>query len=288
MPLLRNCEVCIYFDHKKVEISGYPFKLCIFEHLKNGTMSNLITNGKFKYAEIGQGEPLVLLHGLFGELSNFEDTIAYFSTKYRVITPIMPLYTMPIITTSVGALAKYVEQFINHMGLTNINLLGNSLGGHVALVYTEKNSHKVKNLILTGSSGLYENAFGGGFPRREDKEFLRDRIKLTFYDPKFVTDELVDRCHSLVNTRNEVIRILKLAKSAIRHNMEKELPNFTMPTLLIWGKQDNITPPHVAEQFNELLPNATLEWIDKCGHAPMMEQPQQFNSILNSWLEKHS
>ncbi len=253
-------------------------------------MSDIIKDGKFEYAEYGKkdGPALVLLHGLFGELSNFEATINHFSSTYRVITPLMPLYSMPIISTSVGALAKYIEKFIDHMNLNNISLLGNSLGGHVALVYTEKHPEKVKNLILTGSSGLYENAFGGGFPRREDKNFLRDRIRLTFYDERFVTDELVDRCHELVNSRNDIIRILKLAKSAIRHNMEKELPSFNMPTLLLWGKQDNITPPHVAEQFDQLMPNSTLEWIDKCGHAPMMEQPEEFNRILDEWLSKNS
>ena len=250
-------------------------------------MSDLIQDGKFEYLEKGEGTPLVLLHGLFGELSNFEEVIEKFSKDYRVIMPIMPLYSLPIIKTNVSSLAKHIEEFINHLNLNDIILLGNSLGGHVALVYTEKNPEKVSKLILTGSSGLYENAFGGGFPRREDKNFLRDRIRLTFYDPKFVTDKLVDQCHALVNSRSDVIRILKIAKSAIRHNMEKELPNFKMPTLLIWGKNDNITPPHVAEQFDILMPNSELKWIEKCGHAAMMEHPEQFNAILEEWLNKN-
>lgn len=249
-------------------------------------MTNTSENGKFEYIEKGEGTPLVLLHGLFGELSNFEAVIDQFSKDYRVILPQLPLYSLPIIKTSIASLAKYIEQFVEHLNLKDIILLGNSLGGHVALVYTEKNPDNVKKLVLTGSSGLYENAFGGGFPRREDKNFLRDRITLTFYDPKFVTDDLVDRCHALVNSRNDVIRILKLAKSAIRHNMEKDLPNYKMPTLLIWGKNDNITPPHVAEQFDKLMPNSELHWIDECGHAAMMEHPQKFNDILEEWLNK--
>ncbi|MFN7013753.1 MAG: alpha/beta fold hydrolase, partial [Bacteroidia bacterium] len=79
--------------------------------------------------------------------------------------------------------------------------------------------------------------------------------------------------------------ILSLAKSAIRHNMAKDLKNFTIPVCLIWGKQDTITPPEVAEEFHKLLPKSDLYWIDQCGHAPMMEQPEQFNSILENWLE---
>jgi pimeloyl-ACP methyl ester carboxylesterase len=173
-----------------------------------------------------------------------------------------------------------------HKGLSDINLLGNSLGGHVALVYASKHPGTVRTLILTGSSGLYENAFGGGFPRREDKEFIRKKVAVTFYDPKFATDELVDECFVTVNDRAKLIRILSLAKSAIRHNMAGELPKLKMPVCLIWGKQDTITPPHVAEEFNTLIPHSELFWIDHCGHAAMMEQPAEFNGILDKWLGK--
>lgn len=247
----------------------------------------LIIDGKFEYTETGEGPALVLLHGLFGELSNFEHTIAHFSKRYRVLTPIMPLYKTKL-KVGVGAFSNYIEEFIDHMKLEDVNLLGNSLGGHVALVYANKNPHKVKTLILTGSSGLYEKAFGSDYPRKDDKEFLRKRIAVTFYDQKFVTDELVNQCHSLVNDRSALINILRIAKSAIKHNMKDDLPNFKMPVLLIWGKNDNITPPEVAVQFNELMPNSTLEWIDKCGHAPMMEHPEEFNTKLDEWISRYN
>jgi pimeloyl-ACP methyl ester carboxylesterase len=249
-------------------------------------MSDLIKDGKFEYIDKGEGSPLVLLHGLFGELSNFDAVIEKFSKKYRVLMPIMPLYKTKL-KVGVGAFASYIEDFVDHMKLKDINLLGNSLGGHVALVYANKRAEMVKTLTLTGSSGLYEKAFGSDYPRKDDKEFLRKRISVTFYNQEFVTDELVDRCHSLVNDRSALINILRIAKSAIKHNMKEDLPNFKMPTLLIWGKNDNITPPEVAVQFNELMPNSTLNWIDKCGHAPMMEHPEEFNTILEEWLNKN-
>ncbi|MEO8733465.1 MAG: alpha/beta hydrolase, partial [Flavobacteriales bacterium] len=242
--------------------------------------------GEFRYIDVGQGPVLLFLHGLFGALSNFEETIAYFSPHYRVVMPILPLYSLPMLNTNVKALAEYLRRFIAHKGLTDINLLGNSLGGHVALVYASQHPDTVRTLILTGSSGLYENAFGGGFPRREDKEFIRQKVAVTFYDPKFATDALVDECFVTVNDRSKLIRILSLAKSAIRHNMASELPKLKMPVCLIWGKQDNITPPHVAEEFNTMIPQSELFWIDHCGHAAMMEQPAEFNAILDKWLMK--
>lgn len=243
------------------------------------------TDGKFEYLDEGEGNVLIVLHGLFGALSNFKDVFSEFSKTHRVVIPILPIYTLPIINTNVGALAKYVRSFIKHMGFEKVNLLGNSLGGHVALVYTSKHLKTVNSLILTGSSGLYENAMGGSFPRREDYDFIKNKVGETFYDPANATKELVDEVYGIVNDKGRLIRILSLAKSAIRHNMAADIPKMNVPACLIWGKNDTITPPHVAEEFNTLLPDSDLFWIDECGHAPMMEHPKPFNAILRKWLD---
>lgn len=245
-------------------------------------------DGEFKYIEEGQGNIILVLHGLFGALSNFKDVFAEFGKTHRVIIPMLPIYDLPITSTSVKSLAKFVRDFVNHMGFDKVNLLGNSLGGHIALVYTSEHINKVNSLILTGSSGLYENAMGGSFPRREDYDFIKAKVGETFYDPNIATKELVDECFEIVNDRGRLVRILALAKSAIRHNMAKEIPNMNVPACLIWGKNDTITPPHVGEEFEQLLPDADLYWIDKCGHAPMMEHPQEFNAHLRGWLTKRN
>lgn len=242
--------------------------------------------GKFRYLEKGEGQVILVLHGLFGALSNFNDMIEHFSRTHKVVVPIMPLYEMPLTKTGVKSLAKFIERFIEYKQYNDLVLLGNSLGGHVALIYALKNPEKVSAMVLTGSSGLYENAFGGSFPRRGDKEYIRGKIAVTFYDPKMVTDELVDVVFELVSDRAKLMKVLYLAKSAIRHNMRDELKNYPMPVCLIWGKNDTITPPEVAEEFHEHLPQSDLFWIDKCAHAPMMEHPEQFNQILENWLVK--
>jgi 2-hydroxy-6-oxonona-2,4-dienedioate hydrolase len=250
-------------------------------------MNHLIKQeGKFKYLEKGEGQVILVLHGLFGALSNFNSVIEHFSKDYKVVVPLMPLYDMPLLKTGVQSLAKYIERFVKHKGYSNMILLGNSLGGHVALVYTLKNMDKVSAMVLTGSSGLYENAFGGSFPRRDDKEYIRGKIAVTFYDPAMVTDELVEVVFELVSDRSKLMKVLYLAKSAIRHNMREQLHKYKMPVCLIWGKNDTITPPEVAEEFHENLPQSDLFWIDKCAHAAMMEHPDKFNSILDTWLKK--
>jgi len=242
-------------------------------------------DGKFNFIEVGEGEPLMLLHGLFGALSNFEPLIEYFKIRNKVIVPMLPLLEMDLLHTSVGGLQKFVQKFIEHRNYNNIHLLGNSLGGHVALVHILKNPEKVKSLILTGSSGLFENGMGDTYPKRGDKEYIRNKTALTFYDPSMATDELVDEVFEITNNRLKVIKIITLAKSAIRSNLGEELSQIQQPTCLIWGNNDTITPPFVGKEFNKLIPNSELHLVDKCGHAPMMEVPVEFNKILSGFLD---
>lgn len=245
------------------------------------------SSGKFKYVQEGQGESLVLLHGLFGALSNFKDLVDAFKEKYTVYIPMLPLYDLTNLDTSVAGLAKHVAKFIEHKNLNNVHILGNSLGGHIALVYALKSPERIKTITLTGSSGLFENGMGETYPKRGDKDYIRKKVELTFYDPSSASEELVEEVYNIVNNRLKAVKIIYLAKSAIRHHLGEELKNIKQPVCLIWGKNDTITPPMVAEEFKKLLPNSELHWIDKCGHAPMMEVPGEFNVILQSFLDKH-
>jgi pimeloyl-ACP methyl ester carboxylesterase len=243
-------------------------------------------DGKFNFIEEGQGEPLMLLHGLFGALSNFRFLIEHFKKNYTVVVPMLPLLEMDLLHTSVSGLQKYVHKFIEHRQYKNIHLMGNSLGGHVALVQILKHPENIKSLILTGSSGLFENGMGDTYPKRGDKEYIRNKTSLTFYDPSLATDDLVNEVFEITNNRLKVIKIIALAKSAIRNNLGDELKNVLQPTCLIWGNNDTITPPFVGKEFNKLIPNSELHFIDKCGHAPMMEVPEAFNQILDGFLAK--
>jgi 2-hydroxy-6-oxonona-2,4-dienedioate hydrolase len=249
---------------------------------------SLKEEGKFRYVEEGQGEPLVLLHGLFGAMSNFHGLIDHFRHSHKVVVPILPLFDLDILHTSVGGLAKYVHKFIETKGYDRVHLLGNSLGGHVALVHVLKHPERIKSLILTGSSGLFENGMGDTYPRRGDYDYIKKKTEVTFFDPKTATKELVDEVFEITRNRLKVIKIIALAKSAIRNNLGEELNNIKLPTLLIWGNNDTITPPFVAREFHRLIPNSELHFIDKCGHAPMMEQPEEFNVILDKFFKKLS
>ncbi|MDY3316997.1 alpha/beta hydrolase [Riemerella anatipestifer] len=242
---------------------------------------------KFNFIEEGEGHPLVLLHGLMGGLSNFDDMIKFFSEEgYKVYVPELPIYDLPILNTNLTAISKFVAKFIKEEIKKPVTVVGNSMGGHIGLILTLAKPELVKNLVLTGSSGLYEKSFGDSFPRKGDKEYIRKKTQEVFYDPAVATDQLVDEVFSVVNDRMKGIKTVMLARSAIKHNMVKDLPKITCPTCIIWGKQDNVTPPEVAVDMHKYIPNSDLYWIDKCGHAAMMEKPQEFNEILLSWLKK--
>jgi 2-hydroxy-6-oxonona-2,4-dienedioate hydrolase len=248
--------------------------------------NNLRKEGKFSYIEAGEGQPIIVLHGLMGALSNFEGVFNYFSKNgYKVLIPELPIYSLPLLKTNVKNLSKFLKEFMEYKNIEKAVLVGNSLGGHIALYFTKLNQKNVAGLVLAGSSGLYEKSLGDTYPKRGNYEYIKTKTEEVFYDPKVATKEAVDAIYSSVNDRSKVIKTLAIAKSAIRHNMAKDLPDMKIPACIIWGKNDTVTPPEVAVDFERLLPDANLFWVDKCGHAPMMEHPELFNSLLEGWLK---
>lgn len=240
--------------------------------------------GDFQYIEAGKGETLLLLHGLFGALSNWEAVLAHFCARYRIIIPLIPIYEMPIKKSNLEGLVEFTNAFIACKQLEKFTLVGNSLGGHIALLYTLQNPHKVDKLILVGSSGLYENNMGGAFIKRSNYNYIAERVRYTFYDPAVVSATYIDEVFNLVQNSQKLLRILAIAKSAQRNNLANQLEHIDQKTLLIWGLNDTITPPAVAHEFNKLLAYSQLSFIDKCCHAPMMEHPSKFNAILEKFL----
>jgi pimeloyl-ACP methyl ester carboxylesterase len=240
----------------------------------------------FKFVDEGQGQVLMLLHGLFGALSNWEEVVNRFSNHLRVVIPMLPIYEMPIKQAGLEGLQKFVEDFVDFKKLDKMIIMGNSLGGHLAILYTLSNASKVDKLILTGSSGLFENTMGGSYPRRGSYDYIQERVAYTFYDPKVASKELVDEVFETTKSIPKCMRIVAIAKSAQRNNLAFDLPKILVPTLLVWGLNDTITPPMVAHEFNRLIPKSKLKFIDQCCHAPMMEHPDKFNEIVSDFLVK--
>jgi pimeloyl-ACP methyl ester carboxylesterase len=228
-------------------------------------------------------QSMVLLHGLFGGLSNWHGVIAHFQPNYELHIPELPIFERHS-GDPLAHLTDYLEFYIHKNSLTNVILVGNSLGGHVAILYTHRHPENVNRLVLTGSSGLYENTSMGGYPRRSSYEYIRERVAYTFYDPAVATGSLVDEVFNITTDAGKCMSIVRTAKSAQRHYVAGLLPAIHTPTLLIWGEDDKITPPHVAKEFEHHLPNASLVMLKHCGHAPMMERAAEFNRVMEGWL----
>ena len=244
----------------------------------------------FRYLDEGSATdlpPVLLLHGMLGDLSNWTATVRLLSQhQYRVLVPILPVYELPLKQTHVPGLVAYVRAFVEMLGLPSVVPVGNSLGGQVAILYTLFHAESVAALILSGSSGVYEAELGVSTPRRKDRDYIRERAAVTFFDPVHATDELVDEMVALMNDRPRVLRLIRMARSTKRETVADRLAEIDVPTLLVWGRNDIITPPDVAQEFHEHIPRSQLHFIDRCGHAPMLERPEAFNRITLDFLRE--
>lgn len=240
----------------------------------------------FRYYETGKGPVLMLLHGLFGALSNYHHLIMHFSENHTVCVPLLPLFELSPEETSVRRMVTYVSDLVKLKGYNDMVVVGNSLGGHIALLYILDEPEKVKALVLTASSGLFEEAFGSSYPRKSDYEYIKTKTQSTFYEPEMATKDLVDEVFDIVNNREKALRVLYMARSALKHNIREHISSITVPVLLIWGKDDTITPAFVGEEFHKLFPNSELHILDHCGHAPMMEKPEEFISLLENFVNR--
>lgn len=228
---------------------------------------------------------LILLHGLFGSLSNWKYVIEHFNDEYFIHTPALPIFDESK-GNKLDFMVEFLHDYVQQNNISEFTLIGNSLGGHIAVLYSYKYPANVKSLILTGSSGLYENSMLDRFPRRNDYQYIKERVEYTFYNPKTVAESLVNEVFKIVTNNVQCFQIIKTAKTAQRNYVTEELQKIDIPVLLIWGNQDKITPPNVATEFHHLLKNSELYLIDECGHAPMMEQPEIFNMHVSKFLDK--
>ena len=242
----------------------------------------------FQYVEEGKASklpPVVLLHGMLGGVNNWTHTVEALSNRrYRVLVPVLPVYDLPLSHTGVSGLVAYLRRFVKTVGLSPAVLVGNSLGGQVALLYAIKYPAQVVAMVLSGASGIRELSLGTSLPRRHDRDFIRDRALLSFHDPSHVTSELVDEVYRVVTDRGRMIRLIKMARAIKQETVTEQLGSIKTPTLLIWGRDDGITPPSVAEEFCRRLLNAELHFLSRCGHAPMMERPSEFNRLTLDFL----
>jgi 2-hydroxy-6-oxonona-2,4-dienedioate hydrolase len=239
------------------------------------------------YIDAGQGPIVILLHGLFGNVSLWKSTIDVLKESHRVIVPRLPIFDLPIQHTNVKYLSTVLHDFIEWHGLTDVVLLGHALGGQVALLYAHEHSNNVQKIILTGSAGLFENS-----PFAEDAsalptdfDYVHEKVSEAFYQTHAIPGRLVDEIYSAVRNIPKRLTLGSFARSSRQNNVAVLLNKLDHPILLLWGMEDKITPPEVALHFHDFLQNSEIRFIDECGHVPMLEKPDAFNQHVNSFLK---
>lgn len=240
----------------------------------------------FVTVERGHGPPLVLLHGLMGAQENWSFAMEHLPETIRAIALRLPFFQDGAGLNTIPAITDYARSYLEQSGFERVVLGGNSLGGHVSLHLAMEMPERVKGLVLAGSSGLFEREMGRPQGANPSREWLYEKMCDIFHDPVMVTDELVDRVREIVSGRQYKRVLVSIAKSAKRDNLADRLSEVRCPVLLVWGKQDEITPPEVADEFRALLPNCELAWLNKCGHAPMLEHPKGFAKAVSKWWRR--
>jgi pimeloyl-ACP methyl ester carboxylesterase len=249
---------------------------------------NAKTSPELRWLERGEGDAVVLLHGLMGAMDHWEPTIEALGEMCRAIAPALPILDPALAEPSVPALGRHVVQLLDTLAIDRAVIGGNSLGGHVTLEIALRRPDRVAGVILTGCSGLVEHGFTRDVRNRRvpTLDDVRARMEEVFYDPTLVTPEWVTAVRQIVTTPATALRLMQFARAAKRHDMEAELTRISVPTLLVWGKEDRITPAEVAERLHALIQDSELVLITNCGHAPMLERPEAFTEIVEEWLRE--
>ncbi len=233
----------------------------------------------------GEGQPIVMLHGMFGHASNWHKTIEDLSSRYRTIALEMPYLSLSKEDSSVKYLARYVLDTIKSMGVEKAIYMGNSLGGHIALEIAVNHRDNIDGLVLTGSSGLFERSYEKDLQIHPTRPYVKKKVSEMFFDQALISDDLVDDVYSALTAKDTRLKALRMFKAAKNYNMASLLSKVKCPTLLVWGREDAITPVEVAKEFNAGIKGSRLEIIDNCCHAPMMEYSERFNEIAWEFLK---
>jgi pimeloyl-ACP methyl ester carboxylesterase len=237
--------------------------------------------------EAGAENPVVLmLHGFLGSPRNWRHCAAAMSARRRVLVPELPIFTGLPLAERTEHVLQFLAALLRAEAARRVVVIGNSLGGQLGAYLAQREPERIIGLVLTGSGGLYQPKPARIFYRRPGREWLRGYIREIFFDEAMVTEDMVDELQAIFCDRKKLREVVRLAKSIRRASLREVLPKIYCPALLIWGADDKITPPSAARDFQKTLPDAELHFIPRCGHAPMLECPAEFNRLAEDFVQR--
>lgn len=238
------------------------------------------------------GKVLVLLHGLSTDKNAFVTSIAELAKDYRVILPDLLAHgdnqALQDGDYSIGGQVAFLNQLFDSINVRSFVIGGNSMGGHIATAYTYTHPEKVKGLIAVNATGmqLENESVYQPFPDTIDRDFFKSTFSSLFVTPPNfpapIVGFMLDQLNAKVPVLNSLVDQVQ-ASDDFRLNEKAQL--IRVPSLIVWGKQDTLTPLAYAEKFNTQLANSKLVVVDQAGHYPQFEQPEKVQSEIRQFLE---
>jgi pimeloyl-ACP methyl ester carboxylesterase len=254
---------------------------------------------KIHYVEVGAATnpKVILVHGLGGDTSNWAPTIPALAAKYHVFALDQIGFgksDKPVMNYRVATLVEFLNAFYKKLNIEKATLVGNSLGGWTAALFARTHPEKVDKLVLVDAAGYSPKRWGG--PEFTNEMFpllnpatvadLKRTFNLIFYNKAMMSDMAVEMAFANKLKRGDGHTINAFIASFIRGEdlLDDKVKTIKAPTLVLWGREDGLTPLAIGEAFAKDIPGAQLVVIEKCGHVPQLEKAAEFNAALLKFL----
>ncbi|HEX8174837.1 MAG TPA: alpha/beta hydrolase [Pyrinomonadaceae bacterium] len=252
---------------------------------------------KIRYVEAGSGpQTVILLHGMGGNSANWTFNINALAAKYRVVVPDQIGFGQsdkPLINYRIATYVDFLDRLYSELKIERATLVGNSMGGWIAALYTIAHPERVERLVLVDAAGF---APPKDFDAKQlaalnpsTREGIRALSALVFYNKQlYLSDAAIDFSLTQRMGAGDGYTIQSLIESIARREdmLDGRLTSIKQPTLIIWGRQDGLTPlRELGERFKREIAGSELIVFEECGHVPMVEKAAEFNAALLKFLE---
>ena len=253
----------------------------------------LVFGQKINYVEAGSGPTVILLHGLGSSSQAWQLNIAPLAEKFHVLVPDQIGFgksAKPLVNYRIRTYVDFLDQFCKQLKIARATLVGASMGGWIAASFTAAFPDRVDKLVLVDAAGYAppktldpQSLYGLNPTTREGMKALVAKV---FYSKLFQTDAAIDAAIALRLAAGDGYTINSITESVIRGEdfIDDTVKMIKRPTLIIWGREDGLTPLADGERFNKDIAGSKLVVFDQCGHAPNFEKVAEFNAALMKFL----
>ena len=253
----------------------------------------LVFGQKIQYVEAGSGPTVILLHGLGGSSVVWNFNIGPLAEKYHVVVPDQIGFgksDKPLVNYRIRTYVDFLDQFCKQLRIERATLVGNSMGGWIAAMFTASFPDRVDKLVLVDAAGYtppkdfdMRTLFSLNPTTREGMKILVSKV---FYNKAFHTDAAIDQAMAVRLAAGDGYTINSITESTIRGEdfLDDVVKTIKRPALIVWGRQDGLVSLADGERFNKDIVGSKMVVIEQCGHMPNAEKPGEFNAALLKFL----